>query len=139
MKILELLTQKRIIGNVGEDAAARYLRRKGYKVLERNYVAAGHEIDLIAKNADFLCFVEVKTRTAGHENDMEARPAAAVTPEKQRAIISAAKNYIAIFRPTIAIRFDVCEVILSERRKLVSLNYIEGAFNANTAFAKRWG
>ena len=137
MKILELLTQKRIIGNVGEDAAARYLRRHGYKVLERNYVAEGHEIDIVAKDKKFLCFIEVKTRTEGHGSDMEARPASAVTPEKQRAIISAAKNYIAIFRPEAAIRFDVCEVILSEKRKVISLNYIEGAFNANTAFTRR--
>ena len=137
MKILELLTQKRIIGNVGEDATARYLRRKGYKILERNYVAEGYEIDVIAKDKKFLCFIEVKTRTDGHGSDMEPRPAAAVTPEKQRAIISAAKSYIAIFRPEIAIRFDVCEVILNERRKVISLNYIEGAFNANTAFTRR--
>ena len=50
MKILEVLTRSRIIGNVGERAAAVYLKRKGYKIIERNYVAENNEIDIIAKN-----------------------------------------------------------------------------------------
>jgi putative endonuclease len=137
MQILKVLTAKRITGNAGEDAVARMLRRRGYKIAERNYVAAGHEIDIIAKNREYLCFVEVKTRTEGHSDIREARPAAAVTPEKQRSIIAAAREYLASVHNTLRISFDVAEVIVSEKNKVISINYIDGAFNVNTAFQKR--
>ena len=63
MKILELLTPKRKIGNRGEKEACRFLKKNGYKIKRTNYVANGHEIDVIAENAKTLAFIEVKTRT----------------------------------------------------------------------------
>ena len=47
MKILDILTPNRKKGNIGERAAVRFLRKNGYKILERNYVALGSEIDEI--------------------------------------------------------------------------------------------
>ena len=94
MKILEILTEKREIGNIGERAAARLLKRTGYKVLARNYVSVGHEIDIIATDKFHTVFVEVKTRTLGRENPKELRPASSVTAEKQKKILTTAKYYI---------------------------------------------
>ena len=51
------------IGRYGEDMAAKLLRKKGYKILERNFRAGHNEIDIIAQNKDYTVFVEVKTRS----------------------------------------------------------------------------
>ena len=137
MQILKVLTAKRITGNAGEAAVARMLRRRGYKIVKRNFVAAGHEIDIIAKNREYLCFIEVKTRTEGHSDMRESRPAASVTAEKQRSIITAAREYLAAVQNPLKISFDVAEVIVNEKNKVISINYIDGAFTVNTAFNKR--
>ena len=63
MNILKVLTPERRIGNLGERVAARHLRRKGYRILERNYTAAGAEIDIIAKKklvrAKSFCYTDI--------------------------------------------------------------------------------
>ncbi|MBE6635134.1 MAG: YraN family protein [Ruminococcaceae bacterium] len=136
MNILKILTGKRIVGNIGEDAACSYLKKQKYKIKGRNYVAAGHEIDIIAENREYVAFVEVKTRTAGHESIKESRPAASVTPEKQRSIISAARSYAASLNTNKKYRFDVAEVIISEEKEVLDINYIESAFTLTDAYAK---
>ena len=55
-------TEKRARGDRGEDAAVGYLRRRLYRILDRNYRAGGAEIDIVAKRGKTLAFVEVKTR-----------------------------------------------------------------------------
>lgn len=137
MKILELLTAKKVVGNLGEAEAAKYLKKNGYKIVKTNYVADGHEIDIIAENCDTLAFVEVKTRTYGKENPNEPRPASSVTPEKQRKIIQAAKTYISFTRPEKQIRFDVIEVIVSKDKKKCNISHLIQAFNADTAYRRR--
>ena len=140
MKILELKTVRRLLGNFGERAACRYLRRGGYRIEKRNFVADDHEIDIIASNKDTLVFVEVKTRTLGKENPNEPRPASSVTPQKQRAIIGVAKIYAA-FNPTKKKkRFDIIEVYVkqnSKRKRVAEIKHLQNAFNANTAFSQR--
>ncbi len=116
MKILEILTDKRKTGNIGERCAAAYLRRHGYKILERNYVAGGHEIDIIAEKNGLVAFVEVKARTLGHENPREPRPASAVTAEKQAKIISAAAYYKNAAAKDKRARFDIIEVYLKDTK-----------------------
>lgn len=133
MRILEVLTEKREIGNVGERAAARLLRKKGYKILKKNYTAVGYEIDVIAQNREVCAFIEVKTRTLGKENPKEVRPAASVTPEKQRKIISAAKYFLGTYHQKRRVRFDVVEVYLDEKKKVQKILHLESAFNYNTA------
>jgi putative endonuclease len=90
MRILEILTPKRLIGNLGENAAVKYLRKNKYKIIKKNYTAVGAEIDVIAEKDGVTAFIEVKTRNVKHLGYKEARPASSVTPEKQRKIIKAA-------------------------------------------------
>ena len=52
------------IGRLGETAVCSWLRQNGYTVLRRNFCIRGGEIDIIAQNAEYLAFVEVKTRRA---------------------------------------------------------------------------
>ena len=139
MKILEVLTKKRKIGNIGEDAATKFLRKKKYKILERNYVALGHEIDIIAESSDAIIFVEVKTRTAGKENPRETRPSASVTPQKQQAILKTAAYYFNYNSKGKRAQFDVIEVFLSEKngRSVVDkIVHLERTFNKNTAYRR---
>ena len=135
MKILDLLTPKRKKGNVGEDAAAKYLKRHGFRILHRGFVANGHEIDIIAESRELVAIVEVKTRTVTGLGGYQARPAAAVTPEKQRSIINATKAYMALKPYGKPIRLDVIEVYLEEEKglRVKEIKHIPSAFDINTA------
>ncbi len=135
MKILEILTSKRVIGNVGENYAVNYLKENGYTILERNYVAKNHEIDIIAKKDGIISFIEVKSRTLGKESLKEPRPASAVTPEKQRKIISAASYYKKRFAEEYRARFDIIEVYLidtKQGKKAKEIKHLIGAFDLST-------
>ncbi len=134
MNILKILTPKRLLGNFGERAACKYLKQHGYKILERNYVALGHEIDIIAKNKELTAFVEVKTRSSEAHYTAGTRPASAVTPEKQRDIIKTAKAYMAQSRPEGRVRLDVIEVITEgsgKKTKVKEIKHLIGAFTAD--------
>ena len=116
-------TQK--TGDRGEKYTVRYLKKHGWKIVERNYRKKYGEIDIIARKRDLLAFVEVKTR----RQDSPVPAWKAVDREKQRKIIMTAKAYLAENRLEINCRFDVCEVCInSETQKLLSINYIENAF-----------
>ena len=137
MRILQINTDKRRLGTLGERAAARFLRKSRYRIIERNYCSDEHEIDFIAEDKEYLVFVEVKTRTLGHESAREPRPAAAVTPEKQRSVISAAKQYIAFHPTDKKKRFDVIEVYVNDinsRKNVAEIKHLVGAFNLNSAY-----
>lgn len=138
MNILKVLTERRRIGNFGEKAAVSHLRKKGYKILAVNQVEGDCEIDVIAKNREYIVFTEVKTRRYGVENPAEPRAASAVTPEKQRKIIRAAASYLAFHKTELKVRFDIIEVYYdgNDKKRVCEINHLEGAFNRNTAARK---
>ena len=114
----------------------RLRKKNGYKILERNFVSNNAEIDIIAKNSEFTIFVEVKTRRYGTEHPSEPRPASSVTPDKQRAIIRAARGYLAFNPSPRKVRLDIIEVYYEgdERHRSVrEMQHLEGAFNLDTA------
>ena len=127
------VTEKRARGDLGERAAARYLRSRFYRILDRNYRAGGAEIDIVAKRGKTLVFVEVKTRRLDEENETRLnRPAAAVTPEKQEHIVRATKIWLSRHpSPALSVRFDVIEVLLdpkSEKDRVKTVRHIPAAF-----------
>ena len=77
------------IGALGEEAAALALKKRGYKIIERNYHSKMGEIDIIAKDGEYTCFVEVRLRKT---NDF-GTPADTIGEEKQRKIIRTAQQY----------------------------------------------
>lgn len=120
------------IGNIGEKYTARYLRRKGYKIRERNMRNFISEIDIIAENKEYIIFVEVKTRTSSELYP----PRASVNAEKRRKIISASKAYLKHKNISKNIRYDIAEVYLSkDKYKVESINYIENAFYDRRRYA----
>lgn len=122
------------IGRLGEDQAARFLKKNKFKIIERNLHVSHNEIDIIAisKKQRIIAFVEVKARTV--DKDLYSpfgTPASAVTKEKQRRTIEAARGYLRSnekyfdFQP----RFDVLEIYLDrEDMKILKINHIENAF-----------
>ena len=73
----------------GESIAADYLKKLGYKIIERNYSKRYGEIDIIAIHKNVLVFVEVKTRTSNQFGS----PLEAITPWKLRAVLKTAEYY----------------------------------------------
>ncbi len=99
------------LGARGEDAAAKFLKRNGFKILARNVQLSRYEIDIIAREGDTIAFVEVKTRTS----DSIAVPEANVDARKQRHIRRAAHTYIAKHGDDETYyRFDIASVLLPE-------------------------
>ena len=113
------------IGEKGEEYTVKFLEKKKYKILERNYRKRYGEIDIIAENKNYIVFVEVKTR---HKDSMTSA-ADAVNRQKQIRIIKTASLYLSENETEKFCRFDVCEVYVnSDNLKLVDINYIEAAF-----------
>lgn len=120
------------IGRIGEKESARFLKKNGYKILEKNLHVSHNEIDIIARDKQNLVFVEVKTRTASAEDDFYyGTPAQAVNKAKQQRTIQAARTYISQYPTTLFIRFDVIEVLLDkDSKKVTKINHIINAFGA---------
>lgn len=79
------------IGKRGEEQAVQFLRRRGYKILERNYrLKEFGEIDIIAREKDTICFMEVKTRTTASFGE----PYEAVNKNKQFKLSMLALAYL---------------------------------------------
>ena len=77
-------------GKLGEVRAEQYLAEQGYEILARNYVCAGSEIDLVARDGGMIVFAEVKTRVKA----LASTGREAVTPAKQRRICKGAIHYM---------------------------------------------
>lgn len=116
---LRRLFPKKPLGRRGEAAAARFLRRRGYKIIARHERLRGGELDLVAVDRDrTLVFVEVKTR----ESQEAGHPAEAVDLAKQRRLTRLAVTFMKRHGlMECAARFDVVAVTWpeSERRPLV--------------------
>ena len=82
--------QKNIYGKKGEIIAANYLKKQKYKIIEMNYKNKIGEIDIIAKDKDYLVFIEVKTRYSKMFGD----PLEAIDEEKQFKIRNVATMYL---------------------------------------------
>ena len=124
---LRRLFPKRTLGQRGEDRAARYLRRLGYKILARGRRLAPGELDLVALDGRTIVFVEVKTRTSadvGH-------PADAVDAVKQRRLTRLAvtfmKRHGLLEYPA---RFDVIAITWPDRRGRPTIEHFKNAFEA---------
>jgi len=117
---------KRTLGEFGENAAAQFLRCKGYRIIARNYSCKFGELDIIARKGDYIVFVEVKLRK--NADFAEAREF--VTAAKQRRIISTAALWLAQNESDLQPRFDVIEVYAPEGKKTIfpKINHIIDAF-----------
>jgi putative endonuclease len=115
-----VMYNKRRKGSFYEEKAVSFLKEKGYIILEQNFYSHHLEIDIIAKDKDYLVFIEVKYR----KDDEKGNPLESVTFRKRMNIIKAAKQYIQryYYGRDINVRFDVISICGEE------MNLIKDAF-----------
>ena len=113
-------------GSKGEAFAEKLVKKKGFAILWRNFQCRSGEIDIIARNADYIIFVEVKTRS----NDCIYRPVEAVNQLKKKKIYYTALAYLSQYPCNLQPRFDVVEILIKKGAgfSVDSYNYIENAF-----------
>lgn len=116
------------IGEVGEQEAIKYLVRNRYKILIRNFRCRFGEIDIIARDGEYIVFIEVKTR----KDCRFGVPSEAVSYHKRHKIIKVAQYYLLQKRlEDINVRFDIVEVIgslVGDKPVIESVGVIKDAF-----------
>ena len=116
------MAQHNELGKKGEQAAATFMKSKGYKVLERNWRIYRHEIDIVAEDEEYIIFVEVKTRTTrewGNPEDF-------IGKGKIKRIVEAADLYLQdsdIDKPA---RFDIISAVWDGQN--FEIEHIDDAF-----------
>lgn len=116
---------KILLGKLGEQIALRYLQKKGYEILESNFTCPLGEIDIIAKEDTFICFIEVKTRTSS----FFGLPIESIIKKKRRKMFQAAWFYIKRFRQNDNnFRFDIVSVMINQDRGQAAINIDKDAF-----------
>ena len=122
------------LGKEYERKAQDFLKLKGYKIIQANFSTRFGEIDIITRDKDCICFVEVKARGKKYLY----HPFAAVDERKARRIVKSAKIYIAkkkLFNENF--RFDVVGIVSGE--KFYAYQLIKGAFDEeNNRGSKRY-
>ncbi|MEK7615913.1 MAG: YraN family protein [Patescibacteria group bacterium] len=86
------MDERRKFGNSAEEVATRYLKQKGYEILDRNYQKPWGEIDIIAKQENIMVFVEVKANS--HATESSFSPEVRADYLKLRKVIRTAKLYL---------------------------------------------
>ena len=117
-----MLTPKEL-GIKGEEIAAGYLKKEGYKILARNWFSDRKEIDIIAQQDDEIVIVEVKTR----EGDYFEEPWEAVSTQKIRNLVEVADAWLNERQIDLETRFDVISIVFSDDLKY-ELTHFQGAF-----------
>jgi len=121
---------RRRLGARGEELAARHLEARGLELVERNFRTRCGELDIVARDARYLVFCEVKTRIVRGQDVLG--PLAAVGPRKQRQVRAMAREWLAQGalegpRPP-ELRFDAIGISFDARGRLLSLEHLEAAF-----------
>ncbi len=115
---------KREVGNTKELLACKYLSQQGVKILERNFRCRTGEIDIIAKDDKYLCFIEVKYRS----DDFFGEPQEAVNFRKQKHICKVSDFYLYSKYKSfdLPVRYDV--VAISQKDNIFTFKWIKNAF-----------
>ena len=102
---------KKELGRMGENLAAKYLKGQSYQILERNWQFGRYEVDIIAKDNENLVIIEVKTRNT----DVFGHPASFVSKQQQLNLAEAVEAYLTDYPERyLPVRYDVISVILNQ-------------------------
>lgn len=116
--------KRREVGMLGEKIACRYLEKNGYEIIETNYRCPEGEMDIIARQGDFLVFIEVRTR----RSESAGTPEESITLQKKHRLTAVAERYGQDREglPS-ARRIDVLAVHLTRRGSVSRIELIENA------------
>lgn len=120
---LKGLRETKDLGSKGEDIAAGYLKKKGYKIITRNYKTNAGEIDIIAQHGETVVFIEVKTRA----DYSFGYPYEAVHYRKREKLKNLALLYMKKIGREVPIRFDVLSIVKNSNEKF-EIQHIIDAF-----------
>jgi putative endonuclease len=115
-------------GRAAEELAARYLRRRLYRLEARNYRCRAGEIDLVLRRGGLTVFVEVRSRT----EPTPIHPLETIDDHKMKRIAAAARHYlVSKGRINAPARFDVVSVLYPEKKGPPAISHLAGAFTAD--------
>lgn len=112
----------KVFGDKGEELAKDFLIKKGFEIIAKNWYFGKEEIDIIGKIADYIVFIEVKTRST----DFFGKPYTFVTKTKQKKILKAANQFIFQNNVDLEARFDIVSIVTSNNK--LEIDHIENAF-----------
>lgn len=116
------MAQHNTLGQLGEDLAAEYLLKNGYKILERNWRFQKAEVDIIAQKENILAVIEVKTRTSSDFGN----PQDFVNPKKIKLMVNAINEYVVSKNLDVSVRFDIIGIL--HQNNETQLEHLEDAF-----------
>jgi len=111
------------VGRHGENAAFSYLKKKGYKLVTKNFSCRFGEIDLIVSDKSYIVFVEVKTR----KSDAMIEGIYSINTAKIKRLTATAQIYLSKYPTKLQPRFDVIEVEMKNNEYYIK-RHIENAF-----------
>jgi putative endonuclease len=112
------------IGKLGEEAARKFLKKRGYRIRETGFRCHHGEIDIVAQKKDYLIFVEVRTKS----NLEFGTPEESITQAKKERLIASALTYTNTHRDLPPLwRIDVIAIELDEKGKTKRIGHIENA------------
>ena len=118
--------KRKELGDIGEELARKFLKKKGYRIHETNFRCREGEIDIIAERKDCLVFVEVRTRTSSSFGS----PEESVTSAKKEKLIATALAYMGNHKDLPDNwRIDFVGIELDQKGKATRIELIENAVN----------
>lgn len=117
---------RKLVGASGERVAKEYLERHGYEILETNFRCSLGEIDIIAREGDYLVFVEVRTR----RNLKYGTPEESITPNKKLKLIELANSYLQEHGDPLSLwRIDIVAIELEPKGKIKRIGLVKNAID----------
>ncbi len=119
------------VGKLGEQAARKFLKKRGYRIHETGFRCRHGEIDIVAQKKDYLVFVEVRTKS----NLEFGTPEESITQAKKEKLIASALTYTTTHQNLPALwRIDVIAIELDEKGKAKRIELIENAIEQISHF-----
>ncbi len=110
------------LGKKGEQLAVDFLLKNGYGIIDRNYRFDKAEVDIIARKADVLAIVEVKTRSTTDFGD----PQDFVKPKQIQRLVKAVDEYVTVNDLDVEVRFDIIAIV--KEGEGFNIEHLENAF-----------
>jgi putative endonuclease len=122
---MKMTLRRKLLGRQGEDAATNYLKKNNYQILCRNYTCKLGEIDIVARERDFIVFVEVRSRSS----EDFGLPQETINRRKKMKLRNLARYYLKeTGKSDENCRFDIIALVLEEGGNVKRLEHIENAF-----------
>jgi putative endonuclease len=116
--------ERQEVGKLGEEAARKFLKKRGYRIRETGFRCRHGEIDIVAQKKDYLVFVEVRTKT----NLEFGTPEESITQAKKERLITSALTYTSTHENLPSLwRIDVVAIELDDKGKTKRIELIENA------------